>query len=154
MFLFGILVVCFVVFYYVSNKEKQGLSSHKKQVVDIIKSFIYLCHSYPKKMDKQFIDNVEVMLMDAIVNKKNFDTWVENQAKKFGSIKIAVYHEINSILGMSCILSDKQLTDMQTETLTRMEAVSHKCLTQAFAKTGKTNLDKSLLVVRKPDIDN
>lgn len=154
MLLFWLIIFCLILFYCVSNKEKQILNSHKKQAIEIIKSFIYLCYSYPKKMDKKLIDNIGPKLINTIVNKKDFDTWIDIQAKKFGSIEIAIYYEINSILGIACILSNEQLTDIETKTLTRMEAISHKHLDQAFARIGKANPNKSIYVVRVPDVDD
>ena len=154
MSLFWLTIVGLILFYYISDKKKQNLSAYKKQSIDIIKSFTTLCRSYPKEMDKLLIYDVETIVTNEITNKTDFDNWLDNQVKKSGSVEIAIYSEINSILGMYCALSSDQQTNTKTKTLIRMEAISHKCLMQAFAKIGKKAPEEGSLIVRKVDTDN
>ena len=112
MIIFWIIVIGLVLI-YVYNQDKFTTGPYKKQAIDIIKSFIHLCHSYPKKMDKGFINSVEITLIDQINNKKNFEQWIENEAKKLGSIEIAIYNDIQQFLGTSLALSDIDDTDIR-----------------------------------------
>ena len=89
-----IAIICAALI-YIYNKSDFVDGAYKKQAISIIKSFIHLCHSCPKKMDKGFINNAEIALIGQINNKKNFEQWIENEVKKFQFVKNGMTDRIN-----------------------------------------------------------
>ncbi len=147
-----IAIICAVLI-YVYNKSGFVEGPYKKQAISTVKSFIHLCYSCPKKMDKDFITTTEIALLDKIKNKKDFEKWAEDEAKKLGSIEIAIYNDIQSTLGVALAFSDSDEADIRKKTLRRMEAIAYQCLTRAFNNIGRVDT-REQFGVRKPDTDD